>query len=140
MNILVINGSPKSGNSNTISLTRAFLDGAGWADVEIVDVAKAGVKDCLGCYSCWTKTPGKCVIDDGMGEILAKLIDADVVIWSFPLYYFNVPGCLKNLIDRQLPLNMPFMADGSKSGGHPARYDLSRQKACCHFYLRLLDG
>lgn len=128
MNILVINGSPKGENSNTMNLTRAFLEGAGWTNAEIIHVAKAGVKSCLGCYACWTKTPGMCVIDDGMGVILSKIIAADVIIWSFPLYYFSVPGELKTLIDRQLPLNLPFMEKGSESGSHPARYDLSQQR------------
>ncbi len=128
MKILVLNGSPKSEYSNTMCLTRAFLNGAGWADAEIIDVTRAGVKGCLGCFACWNKTPGKCVIKDGMGEILSKMIEADVIIWSFPLYYFSVPGDLKNLIDRQLPLALPFMAKGNESGGHPARNDLTHQK------------
>ena len=128
MRVLVINGSPKVEKSNTMCLTRAFLDGAGWQDAEIVDVARSDIKACLGCFACWNKTPGKCVINDGMGEILAKLIGADVIIWSFPLYYFGVPGTLKNLIDRQLPLNLPFMVKDSESGAHPARYDLSHQR------------
>ncbi|MEM1486245.1 flavodoxin family protein [Oscillospiraceae bacterium PP1C4] len=128
MRVLVLNGSPKSGNSNTMNLTRAFLNGAEWTDVEIVDVVKANVKGCLGCFACWNKTPGKCVINDGMSEILAKIIAADVIIWSFPLYYFSVPGGIKNLIDRQLPLNMPFMKVGTENGGHPSRYDLTHQK------------
>ena len=63
-----------------------------------------------------------------MYEILGKIVAADVIVWSFPLYYFNVPGNLKNLIDRQLPLNLPFMAQGTESGGHPSRYDLTRQR------------
>lgn len=127
MNILVINGSPKGENSNTLKLTRAFLEGAGWEKAEILDVWKAHVKPCLGCFSCWDKTPGKCVINDKMIEILPKIVGADVIIWSFPLYYFSVPGSLKNLIDRQLPLNQPFMVKGSESGGHPSRYDLTQQ-------------
>ena len=88
-------------------LTRAFLDGAQWTNVEIINVAKVNVKGCLGCFACWNKTPGKCVIDDEMCEILVKLITADVIVWSFPLYYFSVPGELKNLIDRQLPSACP---------------------------------
>jgi multimeric flavodoxin WrbA len=128
MKILVLNGSPKSGRSNTMCLTRAFLDGAGWSAAEIVDVPKADIKACLGCFVCWHTTPGKCIIKDGMDEILSKIIAADIIIWSFPLYYFNVPGGLKNLIDRQLPLNFPFMAEGNESGGHLARYDLTQQK------------
>lgn len=128
MKVLVLNGSPKSERSNTMCLTRSFLDGAGWSGAEIIDVAKAGINACLGCFACWNKTPGKCVINDGMGEVLTKMIASDVIIWSFPLYYYSVPGGLKNLIDRQLPMNLPFMAEGNESGGHPARYDLSRQK------------
>lgn len=128
MKVLVLNGSPKGGHSNTMHLTRAFLSGAGWTDAEIISVADAGIKSCLGCFACWNKTPGKCIIHDGMDEILAKIITADVILWSFPLYYFSVPGGLKNLIDRQLPLSLPFMAEGTESGGHPQRLDLSRQK------------
>lgn len=128
MNILVINGSPKCGNSGTLKLTHAFLDGAGWSGAEVVDVAKAGVKSCLGCFACWNRTPGQCVMEDGMRGILAKIIAADVVIWSFPLYYFSVPGGLKNVIDRQLPLSMPFMDKDAENGGHKGRYDLSVQR------------
>lgn len=128
MRVLVLNGSPKGEHSNTMRLTRAFLNGAQWTDAEVIDAAKANVKGCLGCFACWSKTPGKCVINDAMDEVLAKIIAADVIVWSFPLYYFSVPGELKNLIDRQLPLNLPFMAAGAQSGGHPPRYDLAHQK------------
>jgi multimeric flavodoxin WrbA len=128
MNILVINGSPKGEGSNTMRLARAFLGGAGWSGAKTLTVADAEITPCLGCFSCWRKTPGACVIQDDMGEALSEIIAADIVVWAFPLYYFSVPGKLKNLIDRQLPLNLPFMADGDKSGGHPLRYDLSRQR------------
>jgi len=128
MKVLVLNGSPKKESSNTMRLTHAFLDGAGWLDAEIVDVSRLDIKPCLGCFACWNKTPGKCVIEDEMEEVLSQIIVADVIVWSFPLYYFSVPGGLKNLIDRQLPLNLPFMAEGNESGGHPKRYNLSHQK------------
>ncbi|MFT3984973.1 MAG: flavodoxin family protein [Lachnospiraceae bacterium] len=128
MNVLVINGSPKGEHSNTMQLTRSFLEGAGWKDAEILEVSKAGIKACLGCFACWNKTPGTCVIEDGMRIILPKLIAADIIIWSFPLYYYGIPGDMKTLIDRQLPLNLPFMAGENESGGHPSRYDLSQQR------------
>ncbi|MDR1376788.1 MAG: NAD(P)H-dependent oxidoreductase [Synergistaceae bacterium] len=128
MNALVINGSPKGGRSSTMKLVRAFLDGAGWNDAETINVAGAKIESCLGCFSCWNKTPGICVIRDEMSEVLRELVVADVIVWAFPLYYFSVPGKLKNLIDRQLPLNLPFMAEGNENGGHLSRYDLSRQR------------
>jgi len=132
MKVLVINGSPRGENSNSMCLTRPFLEGAGWTDAEIVNVSKLNVRGCLGCFACWSKTPGKCVIDDDMAGILPKLIEADVVIWSFPLYYYNVPGDLKNFIDRQLPLVLPEMSKDVETGGHPNRYDFSKQR---HFVV-----
>lgn len=128
MSVLIINGSPKGENSNTMKLTRAFAGGAGFGDAEIIDLSKINVKGCLGCFACWNKTPGKCVLNDGINEILQKFVTASVIIWSFPLYYFSVPGNLKNLMDRQLPLSLPFMKSGGDSGGHPSRYDLSKQR------------
>lgn len=128
MKILVLNGSPKGQSGNTFKLTQAFLDGAKYQNADVVDVYKLNIKPCLGCFACWDKTPGKCVIADDMSAVLEKIINADVLIWSFPLYYFSVPGGLKNLIDRQLPLNLPFMLANTKTGGHPPRYDLSKQR------------
>jgi multimeric flavodoxin WrbA len=127
MNILVINGSPKGENSNSMKLTRAFLDGAGY-DADVLHTAKLKIEPCLGCFACWEKTPGRCVIKDDMTDVLNKIIAADVIAWSFPLYYFSVPGALKNLIDRELPMNLPFMSKDNASGGHPPRYDLRRQR------------
>jgi multimeric flavodoxin WrbA len=108
-------------------LTRAFLDGAGF-DAEIIDAAKLDIKPCLGCFGCWKNTPGKCVINDDMSGILNQIIGADVIIWSFPPYYFSVPSGLKALIDRQLPLNLPFMSEESVFGAHAQRYDLPRKR------------
>jgi len=128
MNVIVVNGSPKGENSNSMKLTRAFLEGAGWADVKVIDVSKADVHPCSGCYVCWKQTPGKCAIRDDMDNFLPMIVAADLIIWSFPLYCYSVPGKLKNLIDRCLPMAMPFMKKDSESGGHPGRFDLSRQR------------
>ncbi len=151
MNIFVINGSPKGEHSNTYQLTKAFLEGIKQGiseknkeeeiQVEEVCVNRLDIKPCLGCFSCWGKTPGKCCLSDDMGKIIEQLLWADVTIWSFPLYYYTVPGGLKNLIDRQLPMELPFMVereDGVGNGSHPSRYDMSEKKtvviSTCGFY------
>ncbi len=73
-----------------------------------------------------------------MQAIIEKILWVDVIIWSFPLYYFGLPGPLKNLIDRQLPMSLPFMSVEAQSGGHPSRYDLSDKRtvviSACGFY------
>ena len=145
MNILLINGSPKGRASNSLRLAEAFLEGytsvVPEAKIEQIDLKGKRVEPCKGCFGCWCKTPGRCIIDDDMPELLEKRIRADLVVWSFPLYFFNVPGPLKNFIDRQLPMALPFMAentDGTGSGSHPMRYDMEGQHhvliSTCGFY------
>ena len=147
MNILAINGSPKGKRSNTWRLTSAFLEGiVAWEEngrkqapaIETLSVSTLDIKPCLGCFSCWSKTPGKCCIHDDMRVVIEKILWADVIIWSFPLYYFGLPGQLKNLIDRQLPMSLPFMSTETESGGHPSRYDMSGKRtvvvSTCGFY------
>ena len=142
MNILVLNGSPKGERSNTLKLAKAFLAGftqTQSADTEIVDIYKLNIRECLGCFACWSKTPGKCAITDDMTDVLQKILRADVVVWSFPLYYFSLPSRLKMVIDRQLPLALPFMEGDASAGGHRSRYDMSGKRnvviSTCGFYI-----
>ena len=142
MNILVLNCSPKGERSNTYRLTRAFLDGIRVdvpdAQVRELTVKNLNLKSCLGCFSCWNKTPGKCCLNDDMAGVIEDMLWADVTVWSFPLYYFGMPGPMKNLMDRQLPMSLPFMTAESESGGHPARYDMGGKRtvviSTCGFY------
>ena len=141
MNVYLINGSPKGRRSNTYRLSSAFLEGLGQnGDVTVreASVSSLDIHSCLGCFACWSKTPGVCCIRDDMSGVLENILWADVVIWSFPLYYFGVPGPLKNLMDRQLPLTLPFMSSDAESGGHPSRYDMSGKRhvviSTCGFY------
>lgn len=149
MNILLINGSPKGKGSNSLRLAYSFIEGLknGYKgneeniSVSELHVAAMNIGACKGCFSCWKKTPGICCIKDDMHTVIEKLIDADIILWSFPLYYFNVPGILKNVIDRQLPMSLPFMSsrqDGYGSGSHDARYDMEGKRhvliSTCGFY------
>ena len=147
MKILAINGSPKGKRSNTWRLTCAFLEGitiqeenggAQAPEIETLNIGSLNIKPCLGCFSCWSKTPGECCIHDDMQGVIDKILWADVVVWSFPLYYFGLPGQLKTLIDRQLPMSLPFMCTETESGGHPSRYDMSGKRtvviSTCGFY------
>lgn len=126
MKILAINGSPKGNRSNTWRLTSAFLEGISAKEessgsraheIETLNIGSLNIKPCLGCFSCWSKIPGECCIHDDMQGVISKILWADVVVWSFPLYYFGLPGQLKTLIDRQLPMSLPFMCTETESGG-----------------------
>jgi hypothetical protein len=106
MKVLAINGSPHMQKGNTALILGPFLEGmreAG-AEVELLYTSKLDIKPCLGCFSCWIKTPGRCVHEDDMSGILVKLREADIWVWATPLYFDGVSGPLKNLIDRLTPL------------------------------------
>ena len=149
MNILLINGSPKGKRSNSLRLANSFIEGfkEGYKSkneaisIDEMHVASMNVGACKGCFACWQKTPGVCCINDDMQTVIGKMLEADIVVWSFPLYYFSVPGILKNVIDRQLPMSLPFMSkkdDGYGSGSHDCRYDMEGKRhvliSTCGFY------
>jgi multimeric flavodoxin WrbA len=145
MKVLLINGSPRGKRSNSLKLALSFIDGIKEKEenvlVDELDVSKMNINPCKGCFSCWKATPGVCHIKDDMPLVIEKEVEADIMVWSFPLYYFNVPGILKNLIDRQLPMYLPFMTEnktGVGSGAHDLRYDIKGRKhviiSTCGFY------
>ncbi len=106
MKILVLNGSPKK-KSDTFRLTDAFLKGMnrdGRHEVHIVHMREKKVAPCRGCFGCWQRGDGHCVIDDDQNGILDLYRDADVILWSFPLYCYGMPSHLKAVLDRTIPL------------------------------------
>ena len=89
MKILAINGSPKGNRSNTWRLASAFLEGitakeessgSRAPEIETLNIGSLNLKPCLGCFSCWSKTPGECCIHDDMQGVINKILWADVVV------------------------------------------------------------
>ena len=108
MKVLAINGSPHMDEGNTAMILNPFLGGMREAgsDVEVFYTRKLKIGACNGDLSCWFKNPGICGQKDDMQMLLPKLKEADIVVWASPVYYAGVTGPLKNLMDRQLPLNL----------------------------------
>ncbi|MBQ8983630.1 MAG: flavodoxin family protein [Lachnospiraceae bacterium] len=103
MKILVINGSPKGQKSNTMWLTNAFISGfPDTAEVKIIHLKDKDIHPCMGCFSCWTKTPGRCAIQDDMQEIYQAILESDVIIESMPLYFAGVPSRIRMMTERCL--------------------------------------
>lgn len=113
MNILVFNGSPKKQRSDTLHLSRAFLDGmceAAPQEIHAIDVIDRHIEFCRGCFAC-KYNGGHCVLDDDMREILGQIPDSDLLLFSYPLYCYGMPAMLKNLVDRMLPLSSMAMEE-----------------------------
>lgn len=144
MKVVLVNGSPRLEKSATLRLTHAFLEGwSSAADLEIEEVAvhQLDFRPCAGCLTCWKRTPGKCIHNDEATAWIEKAIRADVLVWSFPLFFSGMPGKLKMFLDRQCCTLRPnFLArtDFPEVGFHGDRVDRSRQKmlvfgTCGHY-------
>ena len=127
MKILVLNGSPKREQSDTMHITRSFLDGmkeAACQENHIIHVIDKHIEYCTGCFSCM-RNGGTCVHDDDMRKILEEILTSDLLIWSFPLYCYGMPAPLKALLDRTLPLSSMAMRKVGNRYEHVGQADFS---------------
>lgn len=128
MKILVLNGSPKREKSDTMHITRAFLDGmkdAGRQDINVIHVADKRIEYCSGCFSCM-RNGGTCIYDDDMRDILEEILKSDILLFNFPLYCYGMPAPLKALLDRTLPLSSMAMRKAGDRYEHVEQADFSR--------------
>ena len=128
MKVLAINGSPRGEKSSTAHMLNPLLEGMrkGGAETELVHLRKLKINHCIGCYICWTKTPGKCVQKDDMEHLLEKYVNSDIVILGTPLYHFTMSGILKDFVERTLPTCEPWLVENTNIPGvttHPLRFE-----------------
>jgi multimeric flavodoxin WrbA/putative sterol carrier protein len=129
MKILAIQASPRPKASNTEILLQEFLKGAQsqGAETETVYLKEKHIHSCVGCYTCWAKTPGVCVLQDDMPELLEKVKDCDIIVYATPLYNYNVTSLLKAFQERLLPLLDPHLIKRGETYRHPPRYEVNRK-------------
>ena len=127
MKVLAINSSlRKGGQSRTEMMMNHLVEGmreAG-AEVEVVHLREKNIKYCIGCYTCMTKTPGKCIHKDDMtNELFPKWLESDLVIYATPLFHHTVNAPMKTFIERTFPIYEPFLEqDENGRWVHPLRH------------------
>ena len=101
-NVLILSASPRK-NGNSDLLCDEFAKGAKEAGhtVEKIFVAEKDIHYCKGCGVC--NTSHQCVQKDDMAELLAKMVEADVLVLATPVYFYSMDAQLKTLIDRTVP-------------------------------------
>ena len=97
--VIVISTSLRRG-SNSDMLAEQFIEGvkATGNEVEKVSLTDKNIQFCKGCMAC--QKLGRCVIKDDVNDIMAKVLKADVICWATPIYYYEMSGQMKTLIDR----------------------------------------
>lgn len=80
------------------------------------------IEHCIGCFDCWFKNPGRCIYTDAVDNILQRVLDSDTVIFFTPLVFGGYSSELKKIMDRFLPLILPFFTNIKGETHHLSRY------------------
>ncbi|MCW4025598.1 MAG: NAD(P)H-dependent oxidoreductase [Candidatus Bathyarchaeota archaeon] len=124
MNIVVINGARPQDSKvdETSDILQSVLSQLG--DVTAYKMRDMEIADCMGCFACWLKTPGQCIINDAGKEITPKIIKSDLRIFVTPVVFGGYSYELKKILDREgLSELLPFLAEFNGEIHHPPRYD-----------------
>jgi putative sterol carrier protein/putative NADPH-quinone reductase len=134
MKILALNGSPRKTVSATFRILESLLAGmrdAG-AKTELLQLRDLDLKQCIGCYTCWVRTPGACIHADGMAGAADAMKEANVIVFGTPLYHYSMSGLMKTFLDRLLPDVQPWLIEDPRRPElttHPRRGDVRPQRA-----------
>lgn len=104
-------------------MVRSYLEQRAF-EIELLRIERGDLAFCVGCFGCWVKTPGECVIGDKMAQINRTFVNSDVVFYLSPVVFGQCSATIKSAVDRWLPNMLPFFEtrpDGSTM--HPSRYE-----------------
>lgn len=106
--VLIVNSSFRK-KSNSSALANQVGEGARGKghDVSVIDVSRMNIKACMGCDSCLKPGADYCITKDDMYPLYPMIQAADVIIYSSPIYWFNLCGQLKQFIDRSYAVAVP---------------------------------
>jgi len=125
MKALILNGERKG--ESALSLVHEIIVNAlslnGWR-VETIGLREAKIARCTGCFGCWTRTPGVCVINDSGREVARKVVQSDLLIYLTPVTFGGYSSELKKAVDRfACPMLLPFFTKIDGEVHHKARYN-----------------
>jgi len=91
-------------------------------DVEWVKLRERTIAPCAGCFGCWTRTPGECVIGDGARDVLRSYVGSDIVVYVTPVTFGGYSSQLKKMLDRFIPVLDPRFTIVGGEVHHRLRY------------------
>ena len=131
MDIVVLNGNAAETNAGfddylAVLADRMRLRGN---TVTIFPLREMDIRSCIGCFSCWVKTPGVCIFADDHPAILRAYVAGDLVLFAAPLVMGFTSALLKKATDRIIPILLPYIDGASGECRHFLRYARSPEMA-----------
>jgi multimeric flavodoxin WrbA len=130
MNVLILNGGPADARGalcrDIAETVESESRARGWIATAF-DLDRLIIKPCLGCFSCWLKHPGTCVLKDDQEEVLSAWVPGDLHFWITPVTFGGFGSALKKSLDRTIPHILPFFTRVGGEVHHPQRYERRRR-------------
>lgn len=90
---------------------------------ETVTLRERTIAHCRGCFECWIKTPGICIIEDEARDITRKMIQSDLIVYFTPVTFGGYSQFLKAQLDRSIGLLLPMFGKFNGETHHKKRYE-----------------
>lgn len=95
---------------------------------KLVDLSTLNIKNCVGCFGCWVKTPGKCVIRDDATSVYPLIAKSNEVIYVSHVRYGSYDTIMKTMLERAIPIQQAFIRIHNGETHHVQR-DVKKKKA-----------
>lgn len=103
-----------------------------------IDLSALNIANCVGCFSCWTKTPGKCVIRDDAVKVYPAIAKSDTLLYISRIKYGGYDTVMKKMLERAIPVQQAFirLVDGET---HHVQRDVKPKNATIIAYGDISD-
>jgi len=124
MKATILNGSLTDNGAikNIFKIIRDELHSKNW-ETESFILHRMRIAHCLGCFGCWDKTPGSCVIRDDGIDVARKVINSDLAIFLTPITFGGYSSELKKALDRIICLICTYFMTIDGEVHHKPRYE-----------------
>ncbi len=123
METVILNGA-RSADTKVDQVSEAMFSVlTGLGQVSMFKLREIAIADCVGCFGCWIKTPGECIINDAAKDIAKRMAAADLKVFVTPIVFGGYSYELKKMLDRQICLILPFFTKINGEVHHAPRYE-----------------
>lgn len=97
-------------------------------DIKYFDLSSLKIANCVGCFGCWTKTPGRCVIRDDAPQVYTSIAQSDELMYVSRIKYGGYDTIMKTMLERAIPVQQAFIRIHNNETHHVQR-DVVAKKA-----------
>lgn len=126
MNVIVINAAPRMESGNTHLILAPFVEGmrSAGARVDGVVLNRMNIERCIGCFTCYAKTPGVCIHADDVPALVERISACDAIVLATPVYVDGMTAMAKTFIERLVTVMDPHFIETDGRIRHPLRVTL----------------